>query len=227
MRTSHHGQDKRPDVPTGPVARPTSPNHFDSEEHDFWQQDEVTPEEYQSLPQIILNPAMHELRGTTEQAILAKWHMLAGHINSKYLKQISHRIPGMEEVSRLPSKVKLPVCEVCNRGKSKHQPLPKKTLKRSNKLLHRIHADMSGNIKVATNDCAHYFMIYVEDKTGYKFVSLLRTKDEYLDSINHLCIQLGQAPEVLRIDNAGEFHSHKAYEFYELMRIWIESCNAY
>jgi len=131
MRTSHHGQDKRPDVPTGPVARPTSPNHFDSEEHDFWQQDEVTPEEYQSLPQIILNPAMHELRGTTEQAILAKWHMLAGHINSKYLKQISHRIPGMEEVSRLPSKVKLPVCKVCNsnRGKSKHQPLQKKTLK--------------------------------------------------------------------------------------------------
>ena len=225
--TSHHGQDKRADLPTGPVNRPDSPDNFESEEHEFWQSDEVTASEREALQPIILNPAMHELKGTSESAVLAKWHMLCGHINTKYLRQIASRVPGMEEVARLSSKVKLPVCETCNLGKSKHKPLPKKTLKRSTKLLHCIHADMSGNIRVATNDGAHYFLLFIEDKTGYKFVALLRTKDEYLDALHHLCIQLGQAPEVLRLDNAGEFHSQKAYEYYELMRIWIEACNAY
>ena len=165
--------------------------------------------------------------GSTESAILAKWHMLSGHINSKYLRQVAPRIKGMEEVSRLSSKTKLPVCETCNRGKSRHKPLPKKSLKRSTKLLHRIHCDMSGYIRVATNDGAHYFLLFIEDKTGYKFVSLLREKHEFLDALNHLIIQLGLAPEILRLDNAGEFHSQRAYEFYELMRIWIEVCNAY
>ena len=225
--TSHHGQDKRADLPTGPVNRPESPDNFESEEHEFWQSDEVTASEREALQPIILNPAMHELKGTSESAVLAKWHMLCGHINTKYLRQIASRIPGMEEVARLSGKVKLPVCETCNLGKSKHKPLPKKTLKRSTKLLHRIHTDMSGHIRVATNDGAHYFLLFIEDKTGYKFVALLRTKDEYLDALHHLCIQLGQAPEVLRLDNAGEFHSQKAYEYYELMRIWIEACNAY
>ena len=40
--TSHHGQDKRADLPTGPVNRPESPDNFESEEHEFWQSDEVT-----------------------------------------------------------------------------------------------------------------------------------------------------------------------------------------
>ena len=114
----------KPVPPTGPVARPDSPETFEAEELEFWQQDEVTDEERLALQPIILNPAMHELHGTTESAILAKWHMLSGHINSKYLKQVAPRIKGMEEVSRLSSKTKLPVCETCNRGKSKHKPLP-------------------------------------------------------------------------------------------------------
>ena len=67
---------------------------------------------------------------------------------------------------------------------------------------------------MATNDGAHYFLLFIEDKTGYKFVSLLREKHEFLDALNHLIIQLGLAPEILRLDNAGEFHSQRAYEFY-------------
>ena len=58
-------------------------------------------------------------------------------------------------------------------------------------------------------------------------MALLRTKDEYLDALNALIIQLGFAPKVIRIDNAGEMNSAKAYEFYEAMRIWVEVCNAY
>ena len=65
------------------------------------------------------------------------------------------------------------------------------------------------------------------DATGYKFVAFLRTKDEYLDVLNALIIQLGYAPKVIRIANAGEMNSTKEYEFYEAMRIWVEVCNAY
>ena len=199
-------QIEKPTPLTGPVVRLDSPETFEADELEFWQQDEVTDEERLALQPIILNPAMHELRGTTESVILAKWHLLSGHINSKYLKQVAPRIKGMEEVSRLSSKTKLPICETCNHGNSKHKPLPKKSLKRSTKLLHRIHCDMSGYIQLATNDSANYCLLFIEDKTGYKFVSMLHEKDDYLDALNHLIIQIGMAPEILRLDNAGEFH---------------------
>jgi hypothetical protein len=93
--------------------------------------------------------------------------------------------------------------------------------------MHLFHTDMSGHIRVPSIDGAHYFLLIMDDATGYKFVALLKTKDEFIYSLNHLFIQLGRACKVLRIDNAGEMNSKQAYEFYEAMLIWIEVCNAY
>eukprot|EP00961_Rhodomonas_salina_P126178 1699618-Rhodomonas_salina.3 len=87
----------------------------------------------------------------------------------------------MEELTRVKTTVKVPICEACQRGKSKHKALPKKTLKRSTEPLHRMHADMSGRVRVPTVDGAHYFLLILDDATSYKFVALLRTKDEFID----------------------------------------------
>ena len=60
-----------------------------------------------------------------------------------------------------------------------------------------------------------------------KFISLLRTKDEYLKALTNFITMVGRAPNVIRIDNAGEMNSYDAWDFYEAHRIWVELCNAY
>ena len=189
--------------------------------------DGMTVAEIERLRPIYLGETMERYRGTSSSAVMTKWHRLSAHINMRYLRQVAPGIEGMEEITRIPASEKLPVCDSCLRGKSRHKPLPKRTYKRSTEPMHRIHIDASGIIKVPTMDGAHYFLLFLDDATGYKFVALLRTKDEYLDALNALIIQLGFAPKVIRIDNAGEMNSARAYEFYEAMRIWVEVCNAY
>ena len=213
----------------GPVKRPRSPSTIETEEVDAWDEEsEITdPQELARLRPIFVNPSMTEFKGTSENAIIAKWHTLAAHINQRYLRQVAPRIEGMEELTRVKATVPAPICEACQRGKSKHKALPKKTLKRSTEPMHRMHADMSGHVRVPTVDGAHYFLLVLDDATGYKFVALLRTKDEFIDALNHLLIRLGTSMKILRIDNAGEMTSARAFEFYEAHRIWIEVCNAY
>eukprot|EP00961_Rhodomonas_salina_P147625 1987107-Rhodomonas_salina.3 len=70
---------------------------------------------------------------------------------------------------------------------------------------------MSGHVRIPTVDGAHFFLLVLDDTTGYKFVVLLRTKDEYINALNHLLIQLGTLMKILRIDNAGEMTSSRAF----------------
>eukprot|EP00961_Rhodomonas_salina_P237925 3215685-Rhodomonas_salina.1 len=86
---------------------------------------------------------------------------------------------------------------------------------------------MSGHIHQLTIDGAHYFLLFLEDSTAYKFVALLRNKDEFIDALNQLIIQLGQAPKILQINNEGAMISERAYQFYESMLIWVEVVNVY
>mmetsp|Transcript_46512 Transcript_46512/g.95139 ORF Transcript_46512/g.95139 Transcript_46512/m.95139 type:complete len:147 (-) Transcript_46512:1906-2346(-) len=146
---------------------------------------------------------MERYRGTSSNANMAKWHKLSAHINMRYLRQIAPGIEGMEELTRISASDKLPLCEACQKGKSRHKPLQKRTYRRSTEPMHQLHIDASGHIRVPTMDGAHYFLLMLDDATGYKFVVLLRTKDKYLDALNALIIQLGYVPKIIRINNAG------------------------
>eukprot|EP00961_Rhodomonas_salina_P157606 2121734-Rhodomonas_salina.7 len=39
---------------------------------------------------------------------------------------------------------------------------------------------MSGHMQVQTVDGVHYFLLVLDDATGYNFVALLRTKDAFI-----------------------------------------------
>eukprot|EP00961_Rhodomonas_salina_P096232 1294018-Rhodomonas_salina.1 len=99
-------------------------------------------------------------------AVIVPWHEIV-HINTCYLRQIAPDIKGMEQLAKLPKHLKLPVCEVCERAKSKHKPLLKKKLRRYKEKLHLLHTDMSGHIRQPTIDGAHYFLLFLEDSTAY------------------------------------------------------------
>lgn len=189
--------------------------------------EEAVENEPDNARPIIIFPSEEAFKGTTEEAIVFKWHYRAGHIFPRTLIRVSPRIEGMEELSKIKTTIRLCQCNSCQRAKSKAPQLPKATFKRSDELHYRVHCDLSGRVRTKAISGAEYFIVFVEDSTNYKTVMLMKTKDEYLVALDTYIIRNGKAMKVLRTDNAGEMLSEIAKAYYKLYRIWHEKCNAH
>lgn len=182
---------------------------------------------------IVIFPTEETYTGTSWEAILLKWHYRLGHICPRYLRKIARRIKGMEELLKIPHSCKMPQCDACLRAKFKRPPLPRATFKRSKQKLHRLHTDMSGFIKQPSLDGGHYYLVFIDDFSNYKWLYILKQKSQFLDALDQLIVRIGKAPhilqpwKILRSDNAGEMCSKEAKEYYRLYRIFHELCNAY
>ena len=191
-----------------------------------------TEDPNRTVYKIVINPTGECYSGTSDEAILLKWHYRLGHVNMRYLLRVAPGIPGMEELCKIKSSVKIPTCQGCALGKMKARPLPKATFKRAKEPLDRLHLDMSGQIHCKSYGGHQYYLAIVDDATGYKWTYVLKNKTDYLACIDHLFVRLGEMPKVLRgtpramrTDNAGEMISAEAREYMRTHRIWHELCN--
>lgn len=172
-------------------------------------------------------PTDETYKGTEPEAVLLRWHLRSGHINPQYLLRVCRRAKGMEELNRLQGKrkIRLPGCDACFRGKSKARKPIKTKSHRYREVLYRLHTDMSGKISTRTLQGAQYFCVFVDDASGYKFVTLLKNKSDFIKEFDRLCIRLGRHPRILRCDNAGEMIGGEAQEYYKKYSIWREACS--
>ena len=181
---------------------------------------------------IVINPTGESYVGTSDEATLLKWHYRLGHINMRYLLRVAPGIPGMEELTKIRSTINLPTCDACAMGKGKHKPLPKPKFLRAANPMDRFHLDMSGIINCKSYGGHQYFLVIIDDCTGYKWTYCLRKKTDYLACIDHLFTRLGEMPKIvrgtpraLRTDNAGEMLSQEARDYMKKHKIWHELCN--
>ena len=188
----------------------------------------------QTVYKIIVNPSGECYTGTSDEAILLKWHYRLGHVNMRYLLRVAPGIPGMEELAKIKTSVKIPTCRGCALGKMKARALPKATFKRAVMPLDRLHLDMSGQIHCKSYGGHQYYLVVVDDATSYKWTYVLKNKTDYLACIDHLFVRLGEMPKILkgtpralRTDNAGEMISAEARAYMQKHRIWHELCNPY
>lgn len=76
-----------------------------------------------------------------------------------------------------------------------------------------IHSDVCQITESNTLDKEKYFVIFVDDKSRYTTVSLLKTKDQVFDKfISYMRLierQTGKLMEIVRSDNGGEYCSNK------------------
>eukprot|EP00961_Rhodomonas_salina_P034658 466647-Rhodomonas_salina.1 len=84
---------------------------------------------------------------------------------------------------------------------------------------------MSGIIRTPSIQNAHYFVVFIDDASSYKFVFLLSTKDKWLEALDRVITITGRCPRVFRTDNAGEICSAKAMEFYKQRNIFHQACS--
>mmetsp|Transcript_46824 Transcript_46824/g.95765 ORF Transcript_46824/g.95765 Transcript_46824/m.95765 type:complete len:1109 (-) Transcript_46824:511-3837(-) len=179
----------------------------------------------EKLKEIHIWPSNKHFRGTDAQATLGKWHERSGHINDQYLLKVAPHTKGMEEVARLSKHTQSHHCDACHRANSKRKRKHKHISRRYKEVMYKLHTDMSGKIRTPSTQGASYYVVFIDDASGYKFVSLLKTKDQFIKALDQLCVRLGRYPRVLRMDNAGEMVGGEAEAFYTKHRIATEKCS--
>lgn len=101
------------------------------------------------------------------------------------------------------------VCEECELSKIKVKNIPREASTRSDQPIYRLHVDLSGR-KLSTLDGKRYYLLMTDDYSRYRWVKLLSTKDEAIQTLKSFIdeVEREKAPcrvSVIRSDCGGEF----------------------
>ena len=143
---------------------------------------------------------------------LELWHRRLGHLGIDGVKRLITKdlVTGMELTSDTPFPK---ICEPCIHGKQHRDPFPHKTSSRATKVLQLVHSDVHGPLKVQTAQGYRYWITFIDDKSRFASVWLLRTKDAAITAFKEFKAyaenQTGQQIKALRDDKGGEYSSHE------------------
>ena len=142
------------------------------------------------------------------------WHKRLGHMSQSYMKLlISHK---MAEGVPL-TKVHDFTCDDCHRGKMKQSPYPKHAVKAPvTEKLALVHIDICGPFRPSRHGYK-YFATITDDATRYRWVLLLKTKDEvvpkFKEWLPYAETQSERKLKALRSDHGTEFTSYSFENF--------------
>ncbi|CAK9796277.1 Retrovirus-related Pol polyprotein from transposon TNT 1-94 [Anthophora plagiata] len=147
---------------------------------------------------------------------LLKWHQRYGHVNVNDLKRMMYDdlVCGMD----FESTVNEINCNVCARCKIHVQPF-KQSNNRSSEVLHLVHSDICGPMRVESLGGARYFVTFVDDCSRYIETVMLRNRSEVLSAFKNYKRRVenetGRKIKILRTDNAKEYLSNSFRNFLE------------
>jgi transposase InsO family protein len=143
-----------------------------------------------------------------------RWHARLGHINMPALRKMAREelvrgLPSIEQVDQL--------CEACLAGKQRRTAFPDQTQWRAHRALELVHGDLCGPVTPATPSGNTYFLLLVEDRSCYMWLTLLRSKDRAAAAIKEFQARAeaesGCKLLALRTDRGGEFTSKEFMEY--------------
>lgn len=138
---------------------------------------------------------------------LRTWHEIMGHVNVSTLTQIQRR--GVVKEMKFEESANLPGCEVCAKEKISRLPFKSTGGERTKDILEIIHTDICGPLKIPSVSGAKYIMVLIDDKSRWRTVDFLKTKDECLKSFkafkSRVENETGKRIKYLQSDNGREF----------------------
>ncbi len=148
-----------------------------------------------------------------EQCHLSKeelWHRRYGHLNTASLKELASN-ELVEEFDYQTTK-ETPLCESCCKGKQHKNPFPQSSDRSASaKPLDLIHSDVCGKMSSKSLSKAEYFVTFIDDKTRYVWVYMLKRKSDVFKCFREWRSFVekffGRSIKCLRTDNGGEFTS--------------------
>ena len=143
---------------------------------------------------------------------LRLWHERMGHLSEQNLKRLTKMSNGMKPV---PEDC---VCEACALGKQTEDP-HKGKIENGEWPLDLLHTDICGPFKsVPGYDGSLYWLIILDDYTGYAWIFPLKLKSEFFEQV-HFFLKTWESPERkcrrIRLDFSGEGNSA---EFHDMCR---------
>ncbi|KAF1332328.1 Integrase catalytic core protein, partial [Globisporangium splendens] len=143
------------------------------------------------------------------------WHLRLGHIGHGGLDAIVKQKLGVG--IDIASVSKWELCSGCALGKQTRVNFQSTAPERAKNMLDVVHSDVCGPMQTATFSDKRYFVTFIDDKSRFCVVFLLRSKSEVLDKfvqfVKFAETQTGRRVKVLRSDNGGEYVSNKFAAF--------------
>nr|GEZ94435.1 hypothetical protein [Tanacetum cinerariifolium] len=115
------------------------------------------------------------------------------------------------------------LCPSCEQGKRKRASHPPKPVPNSRQILHLLHMDLCGPMRITSINGKRYVLVIVDDYSSYTWVRFLISKDEapeviktFLKRINVLL----QSPVIIiRTDNGTKFKNQVLKEYFDTVGI--------
>ncbi|KAH9316607.1 hypothetical protein KI387_025234 [Taxus chinensis] len=156
------------------------------------------------------------------------WHEHFGHLNYRYLEQLSQN----EMVNGLPRvKFSKGLCEGCTLGKHPKKNFDKGKSWRATRPLDLVHSDVSGPFPSPSFTRALYILTFIDEFSRYTWVYFLKLKSEVFEHFQNFKAlaekQVERSIKVLRTDNGGEYVSNRFEDFYTSEGIALQRTVAY
>ncbi|GJX05909.1 retrovirus-related pol polyprotein from transposon TNT 1-94 [Tanacetum coccineum] len=145
------------------------------------------------------------------------WHRRLNHLNFGTINDLARK----DLVRGLP-RLKFEkdhLCSACQLGKSKkfsHRPKSENT---NMEVLHTLHMDLCGPMRVESIKGKKYILVIVDDYSRFTWVKFLRSKDETPEFVTNFLKQiqvgLNKTVRFIRTDNGTEFVNQALSAYYE------------
>ncbi|GJY26613.1 retrovirus-related pol polyprotein from transposon TNT 1-94 [Tanacetum coccineum] len=145
------------------------------------------------------------------------WHRRLNHLNFGTINDLARK----DLVRGLP-RLKFEkdhLCSACQLGKSKkfsHKPKSENT---NMEVLHTLHMDLCGPMRVQSINGKKYILVIVDDYSRFTWVKFLRSKDEtpefVINFLKQIQVGLNKTVRYIRTDNGTEFVNQVMSKYYE------------
>ncbi|GKE06694.1 retrovirus-related pol polyprotein from transposon TNT 1-94, partial [Tanacetum coccineum] len=153
------------------------------------------------------------------------WHRRLNHLNFGTINDLARK----DLVRGLP-RLKFEkdhLCSACQLGKSKkfsHKPKSENT---NMEVLHTLHMDLCGPMRVQSIKGKKYILVIVDDYSRFTWVKFLRSKDEtpefVINFLKQIQVGLNKTVRYIRTDNGTEFVNQVMSEYYEGVGIFHQN----
>lgn len=138
------------------------------------------------------------------------WHSVLGHRDMEVVKglQFNGLVQGID-VKTCDNNCKSDQCSICLEGKLTRIKFPKESKNRSSAVLDLVHSDVCGPMETASASGKRYILTFIDDKSKYTTIFLLKCKSEVLDRFKEFVefgkTKFGKKIKCLRSDRGGEY----------------------
>ncbi|GJU73457.1 retrovirus-related pol polyprotein from transposon TNT 1-94 [Tanacetum coccineum] len=145
------------------------------------------------------------------------WHRRLNHLNFGTINDLAQK----DLVRGLP-RLKFEkdhLCSACQLGKSKKFSHKPKSENINMEVLHTLHMDLCGPMRVQSINGKKYILVIVDDYSRFTWVKFLRSKDEtpefVINFLKQIQVGLNKTVRYIRTDNGTEFVNQVMSKYYE------------